>query len=65
MRLLFNRLNLLSKHLILLDKTFRIKKKYSFIKTHSIFYPELITLYKMNSGAMGNDMEIEEDNDDS
>ena len=43
----------------------KLKSKYPFIKTHSIFYSELLSLYNMNSGLVGNEIEIEEDNDNS
>lgn len=43
----------------------KLETKYSFIKTHSIFYSELLTLYKMNSGVVQNEIELEEDNEEN
>ncbi|MDO9028028.1 MAG: hypothetical protein Q7U68_04115, partial [Candidatus Roizmanbacteria bacterium] len=51
------------EELIVLQK--KLKSKYSFIKTHSIFYSELLTLYEMNIGDIENTIGIEEDNDNS
>lgn len=51
------------EELIVLQK--KLKSKYSFVKTHSIFYSELITLYEMNIGDIENMIGIEEDNDNS
>lgn len=50
------------EELIVLQK--KLKSRYSFIKTHSIFYSELVTLHKMNSGDMENEIQLEEDNDE-
>jgi hypothetical protein len=43
----------------------KLETKYSFIKTHSIFYSELLTLYKMNRGVVESEMEIEKNDDKS
>lgn len=43
----------------------KLKSKYPFIKTHSIFYSELLALYNMNIGSIDNEIEIEEDNNNS
>jgi|GEM_PF-671762 len=43
----------------------KLKRKYSFIKTHSVYYSELVTLYNMNSVDMENEIESDDNNDDS
>lgn len=51
------------EELVVLQK--KLKRKYSFIKTHSVYYSELVTLYNMNTVDMENETESDDNNDDS